>query len=127
MIYLDANVIIRLVEGDAAAREPIQRRLSGQGVLLTSQFSRLECRSKPMRDNDVMLLGLYDRFFSSQELRLIDIDHRVIDAATTVRAIHGFKSPDAIHLAAAVVAQATGFLTGDAQLLRFSPLPVELI
>jgi hypothetical protein len=36
VIYLDANVIIRFIEGNPAAREPIRQRLAGQTVLVTS-------------------------------------------------------------------------------------------
>ena len=67
VIYADANVIIRLIEGEALAREPLESRLlplRGTGrFLLTSQLTRLECRTKPMRDGDAALLALYDAFF----------------------------------------------------------------
>jgi predicted nucleic acid-binding protein len=81
----------------------------------------------PMRTKDTALLQLYDVFFSAQELRLIEIDRRVIDEATGIRAITGLKSPDALHLAAALVTGASVFLTGDTQLARFNRLSVELI
>ncbi len=61
MIYLDANVIIRFVEGDAAARVRIEARLRNVPVV-TSQLSRLECRCQPMRRSDGPLLALYDTF-----------------------------------------------------------------
>ena len=53
MIYADANVIIRLVEGDAVTRAPIEARLRplwGTGpYLLTSRLSRLEwCTEIPV-------------------------------------------------------------------------------
>jgi predicted nucleic acid-binding protein len=67
------------------------------------------------------------RFVESNELRLIEIDARVIDEATSIRAAFGLKSPDALHLAAAVVAGASVFLTGYAQLARFNRMSVEII
>ena len=127
MIYLDANVIIRFVEGDSATRDPIKRRLLGENSLATSQLSRLECRCHPMRNNNLAVLGLFDRFFAAQELQILDIDPRVIDEATHLRATDGFKSPDAIHLASAVVAGVTHFLTGDLQLARCKRMLVEII
>jgi hypothetical protein len=49
MIYTDANVIIRLVEGTQAVRAPIEARLQPlrgtAGFLATSRLSRLECPS----------------------------------------------------------------------------------
>jgi predicted nucleic acid-binding protein len=120
-------VIIRLVEGDAAARQPLEHRLARETEFITSQLSRLECRCRPMRDNNAALLKLYDQFFASRELRLLEIDVRVIDEATAIRATTGFRAPDAIHLAAAVTGGASAFLTGDVQLSRFNRLTIELI
>ena len=114
-------------EGDPASREPIRQRLAGQNLILTSQLSRLECRCRPLRDKNTVLLGLYDVFFSGQDLRLIEIDSRVIDQATRIRADFNLKSPEALHLAAAIIGGASIFLTGDRQLARFDPLPVEII
>ena len=42
-------------------------------------------------------------------------------------ASHGFKTPDALHLAAAVVGGCAAFLTNDAQLARFPGLTVEVV
>ena len=53
MIYADANIIIRLIEGDTAVRAPIEARLlpfKGSGpFLLTSRLTQLECRVMPLR------------------------------------------------------------------------------
>ncbi len=62
VIYIDSNVVIRLIEGDTAARAPIEARLlphrgAGQ-FLLTSRLTRLECRVKPLRSNDGPLLAI---------------------------------------------------------------------
>jgi predicted nucleic acid-binding protein len=46
---------------------------------------------------------------------------------TYIRAHYGFKTPDAIHLAAAVVAGCEVFLTNDHRLDRFSDLTVEIV
>lgn len=127
MIYLDANVIIRFVEGNEPSRESLRLRLIGENLITTSQLSRLECRCKPMRTKDLATLNLYDVFFTAHELRLIEIDARVIDEATSIRAALGLKSPDALHLATAVVAGASVFLTGDAKLTRFNRMSVEII
>jgi predicted nucleic acid-binding protein len=127
VIYLDTNVIIRFIEGDSSSRESIRVRLTDENLFTTSQLSRLECRCRPMRANDTALLAVYDLFFSANGLRMIEINAKVIDEATSIRAFTGLKSPDALHLAAAIVGGATLFLTGDVQLTRFTRLPVEII
>ena len=76
MIYADANVIIRLLEGDVATRAPLEARLlplrGTTSFLHTSRLSWLECRVKPLRANDAKLLALYDAFFSSVEVEVLD-------------------------------------------------------
>ena len=78
MLYADANVIIRLIEGDTNVRAPIEARLlplrGTARFLATSRLSRLECRVKPLRNGDSLLLALVNAFFSSPEVAIIEID-----------------------------------------------------
>jgi predicted nucleic acid-binding protein len=137
VIYLDANVIIRSVEGATPVRQAIEARLraaaaaatvpSGQRYLMTSRLSLLECRCRPIRDADAALVALYDTFFAAAELRVHEIDASVIEAATRLRANYRFKSPDAIHLATAITGGASEFLTGDQQLKQCREVQVEII
>jgi predicted nucleic acid-binding protein len=126
--FLDANVIIRLIEGSSGARQSIQARLAGQKTVLCSQFSRLECRCQPIRSKNQAVLDAYDMFFSSTEVAVVPIDVKVIDLATEIRATHAsFKSPDAFQLACAIAAGASVFLTGDTRLKQFGGILVEII
>ena len=131
MIYADANVLIRLLEGDAATRAPLEARLlplRGTGrSLLTSRLSRLECRVKPLRAGDAALLALYDAFFAGAEVELLELTDAVVDKATELRATLNVKTPDALHLASGILAGATAFLTGDRTLSRCTELPVEVL
>ena len=131
MIYVDANVLIRIIEGDAATRAPLEVRLfllrnTGR-FLLTSRLTRLECRVKPLRSNDTVLLSLYDAFFSGAEVELLDLTADVVEKATKLRAKLNVKTPDALHLASAILAGATAFLTGDQALVRCTEIPVEVM
>jgi uncharacterized protein len=131
VIYADANVIIRLIEGDTATRAPIEKRLAplrGTGrFLLTSRLTRLECRVKPMRAGDSALLSLYDAFFARAEVMLLEVNEAVLEKATEVRATLNLKTPDAIHLASAILAGATAFLAGDRNLARCTEVRVEIL
>lgn len=127
MIYLDTNVIIRFVEGDPASRDMIRSRLANESDICTSQLSRLESRCVPIRDKDSTLLSLYDAFFAARELRILGIETPVIDEATSIRAAYNLTSPDAIHLATAILAGANSFLTGDKKLARCNKIAVEII
>ena len=51
----------------------------------------------------------------------------VCERAARVRATHGFRPLDALHLAAAVEHGCGLFLINDAQLVRFPDIPVEVL
>lgn len=131
MIYADANILIRLLEGESDARLPVEVRLAScrgrSGSLATSTLSRLECRCKPLRTDDFVTLALYEAFFHSPEMRLISITDEIIEKATELRAKWKFSTPDAIHLATAITADARVFLTGDKQLRQCSEIAIEWI
>jgi predicted nucleic acid-binding protein len=131
MIGTDANVIIRLLDGTSVVRAPLEARLQPlrgpAGFLATSRLSRLECRGKPLRQGDAQLLALYDAFFASLEVVVVEIDAAVIEKATELRAQFNFKTPDAIHLASAIRVGASSFLTADRNLARCTQVHVEII
>jgi predicted nucleic acid-binding protein len=127
LIYVDSNVVIRFIEGDAATRAPLEARLRGQSELITSHLTRLECRCGPLRTQDQATLALYDAFFASKEITLVNVDATVIDRATEFRAALNLRTPDAIHLASAIVGGANVFLTGDLAFSRLTQIPIEII
>ena len=131
VIYLDANVMIRLVEGDAAVRQPLEARLStALGVpdsMVTSRLTRLECRSKPLQLGDARTVQKYDAFLSGVELLVTEVSADVIELATDLRAKYRLESPDAIHFSTAIIAGAVLFLTGDRAFSRCSELPVKIL
>lgn len=47
--------------------------------------------------------------------------------AAAIRAKHNFRTPDALHLAAALAGACDMFLTNDAALKPFPDIPVEVI
>lgn len=99
----------------------------GAGFLQTSWLSWLECRVKPLRANDRRLLAMYDAFFASAEVDVIELSRAVVEKATELRAALNVKTPDALHLASAVRAGATDFLTGDRGLTRCTEVRVEVL
>jgi uncharacterized protein len=62
---LDACAIIYAIEGVQQFRDAVLARIaqveaSPDGMLITSRLSRLECRVKPLCDQNAPLLGHYD-------------------------------------------------------------------
>ena len=130
-IALDASALIYLVEGSTVARERLSRRIGAvlttpTGRVVASRLARLECRVKPLRDANSSLLDEYDAIFGAEEFIFVDVTAAVLDRATELRARHGFKTPDAIHLASAIEGGADAFLTGDAALARCPDVSVEV-
>ena len=101
--YLDACCLIYLTEGAPAWRAATEARLKALPAttgIVTSRISRLECRSKPLRDRDAALLARYDATFANA--RVVEVTAAIIEHVTELRARYGFRSPDAIHLATAI-------------------------
>lgn len=130
--YLDASAIIYLVEGTPDVRGAVASLVAeaeqhaGRRII-TSRLSCLECRVKPLRDQDLALVETYDRFFSRPGLTVFEVTRAVIDRATELRARLGFKTPDAIHLASAIEASVDLFITGDRAVARCTDLNVRVV
>lgn len=132
LVYLDTSCIIYLLEGAAALQTSVAQRLMAHSTapgatLLASRLARLECRTKPLRENDRTLLARYDAFFSARRFRLCDVSPAVIERATDLRARYGFKTPDALHMATAILERADVVFTGDQQLTKCAEVPVEVV
>ena len=87
----------------------------------------MERRVDPIRKGDTLRLARFDGFFAHPDVQVVPITTTVFDRATQVRAAHGYKTIDAINLAAAVEASCNIFLTNDAQLTGFRDITVELL
>ena len=129
-LYLDANAIIYSVEGIPEFGRRLTLGAAGRGGRgatdhLTALPARVPCG--PLRQGDQSTLARYDEFFSGDNLLLFDIGSDVIDRATDLRVQYGFRSPDAIHLATAILVGAEVFLTGDARLQRCTEIRVAIL
>jgi predicted nucleic acid-binding protein len=99
----------------------------GNITLFTSEMARLGCRVKPLRENDDYLLTLYDQFFDNQIESTFQLTRVIIDKATYLRATYGCNTPDAIHLAAAIIHDCDIFLTNDQRLDFSKEIKVEIL
>jgi len=94
---------------------------------MTSLIACLEVRVLPVRTQNQRLLEHYEFLFHRSGLQVLAITPHVIERATAIRASHGFRTPDSIHLATALVAGADAFLTGDRALAKCPGLNVEIV
>lgn len=72
--------------------------------------------------------GLTQRLLNFQNLEVVPLTTEISQEAARLRAVHGLRTPDAIHGATALVTQADGMLTNDKQLKVLSKegLPIWL-
>jgi predicted nucleic acid-binding protein len=129
-LYLDANAIIYGVEGVQELRTSVLEWIDRvdaepRGVLLTSELSLLECLVKPTRDGDEGTIREFQAFFDRERLLLLEVTRPVLIRAVEIRARYRFTTPDAIHLATAVLHGADALLTSDRPLQKFDELPVH--
>lgn len=127
-LYLDAAPVIYAVEQVTPFFPVVDARLSAAGtVCVASDLTRLECRVKPVREGNADLLKDYDDFFAYAVAEIVALSREVIDRAREIRARYRFKTPDAVHLAAAVVTSCDVFLTNDHRLDRFPDIVLEVV
>jgi predicted nucleic acid-binding protein len=127
-IYLDSAPIIYTVEQVMPYASMIDTRLSSPDVVcVTSDLARMECRVKPLQAKNIELRKDYDYYFEMAMAEIIVLSTQVMDYATDIRARYGFKTPDSIHLASALVSKCDLFLTNDYRLERFAEIAIEII
>ena len=114
-IYLDSCIIIGLIEGDTFQRSLLKKLLPTHQIY-SSELARLETQVLPIKHNNVFSLTQFDRFFLL--CTLIDMNRDVFDMATKLRADSSLKTPDALHLAAAIHAGCSQFWTNDKKLVK---------
>jgi predicted nucleic acid-binding protein len=122
-IFLDACIVIDLVEGRPEQQDKLKSLIAGKRVF-GSELVRMESRLQALRDEREGLLAIYDRYFDRCEM--IPFDRTLFDLASRLRVDHRVKTPDALHLAAALTAGCDQFWTNDSQLAKAAGTQLEV-
>jgi predicted nucleic acid-binding protein len=119
LIYIDSCILIYAVEDRTPRGDDVRARLAHtEDHLAISPLVMLECLVAPLRANN---LPLHDRFTRAFErCELIDLSVAEHLRAAELRARHGLRTPDALHLAAAQLSGCTALWTNDARLASAS-------
>ncbi len=112
-VYADACLLIYWVERSGPlAQAATQWVLAQQDVILcVSPLARLEVLVKPLRSGNQALVNLYNTVLEQQEW--LPIGDEIFARALSLRAQHGLKTPDALHLATALHHGCAEFWTND--------------
>ena len=131
IVFLDTNIVIYYVEQPAVWGLRAVARLAALKVAgdqaAASPLVRMECRVGPLKSGNAVYLADFATFFASPDLQVFPITAAVCDRASVIRAAHGFKPLDALHLAAAIENHCGRFLTNDTRLNRFTGIPIEVL
>lgn len=116
LIYLDSSILIYLIERHPIYASIIEKSLSRSigSILATSALVRLEVLTKPMQDGQDEIVALYRQFLDST--RNLSINDASFSIALELRAKHRLKTPDALHLAVALIHHCDAFWTNDNRL-----------
>ncbi len=129
--YLDACVAIYYVERHPTLCPRVEAALfhatGDNTVPVFSDLTRMECRVLPLRQQDQRLLARYDAFFGLPDCGYAPMSGTVFDLATEVRAQHGLQTPDALHLAAAILSGCDELWTRDMRLARAAAGRIALV
>ncbi|MDR2165218.1 MAG: type II toxin-antitoxin system VapC family toxin, partial [Zoogloeaceae bacterium] len=117
MLYLDSCVVIDYVERHPSFFARIKEQISAAETrTAVSDLTRLECLVQPLRQADAIRLKRFRLFFGAPDLTVINMTPDVFDLAAELRARHALKTPDALHLAAAIEGGCDEFWTNDSRL-----------
>ena len=128
LVYPDGAAAISLVGNVAPWEATVQAFLRKPGAVPhASVLTRMECRVLPLREGRAELLADYDAFFASLDGGLLGLNAAVFEKATDLRARLNLRTPDALHLAAAIVCGCDAFLTNDQTLQRCTEIRIETL
>ena len=133
-LFLDANVVIYLVEGAGEFRERVAGRLDHYRQqeestrIAVSRLSWLECRVRPLREANRKALAAYQSFFTEPDLIVVDLTAPVVEAAAQIRAALNFSTPDALQAACALhILGPVRVLSNDRRFARVPGVAVEAV
>jgi predicted nucleic acid-binding protein len=131
MVFLDANPVIYYVEQPpiwgSKAKAHVTAVIAAGEQLAVTDLVRMECLVGPFKKRDGKVETDFRIFFKSPDMQVLPITAAVCERAARIRATHGFKPLDSLHLAAAVEFGCTRFITNDGRLSSFPDIPIEVL
>ena len=131
LVYVDAAPFIYFMEKNPAYERPLDAFFlsmsRGEIQVITSAMTLAEVLVKPYRQKLWSLAQKYELIFEgTPELTLMPVDSEVGRLAAELRASYALLTPDAIHMATAVVHGAEFFLTNDSDFQKADPTDQRL-
>lgn len=131
-LYLETAPLIYYVEENPAYVTKMDAIVDAveQGSIdaVTSVITLAEVLTQPMKQGNVKLEQEYrDVLLSSAGFRLLPITASIAELAARLRARHNLRTPDALHVAAAIDAGCQAFLTNDKDIRRVTEMAILVL
>ena len=131
-VYIDTSILIYKIENIEpflSLSFPLWEALEKEEIyIITSQLAYLETMVKPIQLNNQIVCDLYKAvLFETNGLKCISVSFPILRKATEIRAIYNLKTPDAIHIATAILKKASVFLTNDPAFKRVKEMDVIIL
>jgi predicted nucleic acid-binding protein len=130
-VYVDSNVWIYLVEGNAtyvdAARSMIHLLEAADAQPVTSELTFAECIWKPSKNDDNTLLKVYSELFGGGEVELAELNGDICRLAAIKGSKAGLKLLDAIHYVTALESGCRFLVTRDKRFKSVAEMQVVLL
>jgi predicted nucleic acid-binding protein len=131
-VYLDANGFIYSIERIDPYRALLdilwQTVSTGQITVVTSELSLLEVLVRPLKVGDATTATLFRTVLRhTPDVQMVPITQAVLEEAANLRATLGLRTPDAIHLATALLNGCALLVTNDRAFRRVPDLAVTVL
>jgi predicted nucleic acid-binding protein len=128
-LCIDTMVFIYYVEANPTYLpmiEPVFRQVTDAGLaIISSYLTLLEVLVQPLKLGRKDIAEQYrEILLNTNGLQLIPLDRVTAERAAEIKAAHGFRTPDAIQLAAALAGGADAFLTNDRRLRTYNAVEI---
>jgi predicted nucleic acid-binding protein len=131
-VYLDANGFIYSIERIDPYRALLdilwQTVSTGQITVVTSELTLLEVLVRPLKVGDATTATLFRTVLRyTPDVQMVPITQTVLEEAANLRATLGLRTPDAIHLATALLSGCALLVTNDRAFRRVPDLAVTVL
>lgn len=128
-VYFDTNVFVYVLNGTPGLGEAcvawLDACLRGDVMGVTGDLTLAELLVQPLRANDAAAVAaVREMVVASGAVSVLQHDRACFEQAALLRARHGLKMPDALHLATAQAAGAACLVTNDRRLPALDGLDI---
>jgi predicted nucleic acid-binding protein len=123
-VYLDTNIFIFALEAEPVFGPACSKLLhavdTGEILAVTSELTLAEVLVKPLQAGNAELAKRFSSIVAESRLGLRPVSRSILYRSAEIRALHGGRLADAIHVATAVEA-GCGFIVSEDLRIRTPP------